>query len=213
MWQTFLTWALSFFGSIGYLGIVILMAIESSFLPLPSELVIPPMAYLAAQGHLNIFLIIIAGVLGSVIGASINYFLSLTLGRAIIYRLINTKLAKLLLLSEAKLEKAEKMFLENASWSTFWGRLIPVVRHLISIPAGFCKMNFGKFILMTALGSFIWVSILAAFGYFLGAQQDLILKSAREISYVFLVGFIVLVAYKVLQSRKQRKNKAEQKLI
>ncbi|MCX6797974.1 MAG: DedA family protein, partial [Candidatus Falkowbacteria bacterium] len=88
MWQSFLTWALAVFGSIGYLGIIILMAIESSFLPLPSELVIPPVAYLAAQGNLNIFLIVIAGVIGSVIGASINYFLSLTLGRAIVYRLV-----------------------------------------------------------------------------------------------------------------------------
>ncbi|MCX6798277.1 MAG: VTT domain-containing protein, partial [Candidatus Falkowbacteria bacterium] len=96
-------------------------------------------------------------------------------------------------------------FLKNAAWSTFWGRLIPVVRHLISIPAGFCKMNFGKFVLMTALGSLFWVSILAAFGYFLGAEQGLILKYAGEISYLFLIIFVLLVLYKVWQNRKRRR--------
>lgn len=207
MGQALLTWAVAFLGSINYGGIVFLMAIESSFLPLPSELVIPPLAYLAAQGNLNIFLIVIAGVIGSVIGASINYFLSLTLGRVIIFRLINTKLAKALLLNEKKLIKAENMFLENASWSTFWGRLIPVVRHLISIPAGFCKMNFWRFLLMTTLGSFIWVSILAVFGYFLGSEQALILKYASEISYAFFIIFVLAIVYKVGRNKKRKKMK------
>jgi len=209
MGQALLNLTLGFLSSVNYFDIVILMAIESSFLPLPSELVIPPAAYLASRGDLNVFLIVIAGMIGSIIGASINYVLSLTLGRAIVYRLVRTKAAKLFFLNEAKLEKAEVMFLKNSSWSTFWGRLIPVVRHLISIPAGFCKMNFAKFVTMTALGSLLWISILAAFGYFLGAKQNLIRTYASEISYVFLIIFVLALIYKVRQNRQKKtlKNK------
>lgn len=181
---------------LGYGGVALLMTIESSFLPLPSELVIPPFAYLASQGKFNIYLVIAAGVLGSLIGATINYLLSRTLGRLIVYRLVETKLAKLLLLNRVKLERAEKTFLDNSSWSTFWGRLLPVVRHLISIPAGFCEMPFGRFILFTALGSLVWVSVLAFFGYFIGSNQALIISYAHQLSWGLAALVIFYLAYK-----------------
>lgn len=190
--------------NLGYGGIVLLMTIESSFLPLPSEVVIPPFAYLAAQGKFNIYLIIISGVLGSLIGATINYFLSRTLGRVIVYRLVDTKLAKLLFITREKLEHSEKVFLENSAWSTFWGRLVPVVRHLISIPAGFCEMPYGRFILFTALGSSVWVSILALMGYFIGANQELILIYANQLSWTLVALTIIYLVYRFYFKRRKK---------
>lgn len=183
--------------NLSYGGVVLLMTIESSFLPLPSEVVIPPFAYLASQGKFNIFLIVFFGVLGSVLGATINYLLSRTLGRAIIYRLVETKFAKIFLINREKLEKSEKIFLENAAWSTFWGRLVPVVRHLISIPAGFCEMPYGKFILFTSLGSFIWVSVLALLGYFIGANQGLILAYSKQLSWALVLLALIYLVYRL----------------
>lgn len=190
--------------NLGYGGVVLLMTIESSFLPLPSEVVIPPFAYLAAQGKFNIFLIIFFGVLGSVLGATINYIISRTLGRVIVYRLVDTKLARLFLINREKLERSEKIFLENSSWSTFWGRLVPVVRHLISIPAGFCEMPYDRFILFTALGSFIWVSVLAVLGYFVGANQELILIYASQLSWGLVALSIIFLIYKFYFKRRKK---------
>jgi membrane protein DedA with SNARE-associated domain len=190
--------------SLGYGGVVLLMTIESSFLPLPSEVVIPPFAYLAAQGRFNIFLVILFGVIGSVLGATINYIISRTLGRAIVYRLVDTKFAKLLLINREKLERSEKIFLDNSSWSTFWGRLVPVVRHLISIPAGFCEMPYGRFILFTALGSFVWVSVLALLGYFVGANQELILFYASQLSWGLVALSVIFLVYKFYFKRKKK---------
>ena len=180
------------------------MTVESSFLPLPSEVVIPPFAYLAAQGRFNIFLVVLFGVFGSVLGATINYIISRTLGRVIVYRLVDTKLARLLLINRKKLEHSEKIFLDNSSWSTFWGRLVPVVRHLISIPAGFCEMPFGRFIFFTAAGSFIWVSVLAVLGYFIGANQELILVYASQLSWGLVALSIIFLIYKFYFKRKKK---------
>ena len=190
--------------NLGYGGVVLLMTVESSFLPLPSEVVIPPFAYLAAQGRFNIFLVVLFGVFGSVLGATINYIISRTLGRVIVYRLVDTKLARLLLINRKKLEHSEKIFLDNSSWSTFWGRLVPVVRHLISIPAGFCEMPFGRFIFFTAAGSFIWVSVLAVLGYFIGANQELILVYASQLSWGLVALSINFLIYKFYFKRKKK---------
>ncbi len=190
--------------NLGYGGVVLLMTVESSFLPLPSEVVIPPFAYLAAQGRFNIFLVVLFGVFGSVLGATINYIISRTLGRVIVYRLVDTKLARLLLINRKKLEHSEKIFLDNSSWSTFWGRLVPVVRHLISIPAGFCEMPFGRFIFFTAAGSFIWVSVLAVLGYFIGANQELILVYASQLSWGLVALSIIFLIYKFYFKRKKK---------
>lgn len=184
---------LDFSSEIGYLGVVILMTIESSFIPFPSEIVIPPAAYLASQGQFNVYLVILSGIVGSLIGALINYFLARTLGRTIVYSLINKKVARLLLLNEEKMIKAENYFRKYGAISTFVGRLIPAIRQLISIPAGFSKMKLGKFIFYTTLGSGLWTIILAILGYVFGANQDIWMQYYDEFKHV-AYGLIVLIA-------------------
>jgi membrane protein DedA with SNARE-associated domain len=182
---------LNIFGHLGYQGIVFLMALESSIVPIPSELVIPPAGILAARGEMNLLLVIIAGVVGSLLGAIICYWLAWLLGRAVILILADHKLARFLRITPAKVEKAEKFFLKYGSISIFIGRLLPVIRHLISIPAGFSKMNFGKFVLYTFLGSAIWVSVLAFGGYYLGAQIENIVNNFKLIVEVLIVVVII----------------------
>ena len=179
--STFLEFSLA----LGYPGIIFLMTIESSFIPFPSEVVIPPAAYLASQGHMNILLVILSGILGSLIGACINYWLARYFGRKIIYSIIDAKIFKLLLINAKKIQKAEEYFIKHGKSSTFFGRLVVAVRQLISIPAGFSKMKFSSFMFYTALGSSIWVIILGALGYFFGAQEELLSKHYMEISIFF----------------------------
>ncbi|HTW96736.1 MAG TPA: DedA family protein, partial [Candidatus Methylomirabilis sp.] len=137
---------INIFGHFGYQGIVFLMALESSVIPVPSELVIPPAGILAARGEMNLLWVIIFGVAGSLIGAIASYWISWILGRAVIYLLADHQLARILHITPEKVERAEKFFRRYGSISVFVGRLLPVVRHLISIPAGFSRMNFGKFV-------------------------------------------------------------------
>ncbi|NCN22382.1 DedA family protein [Candidatus Falkowbacteria bacterium] len=196
MFQDSLNFILGLTAHLGYWGVGLLMTIESSFLPFPSEIVVPPAAYLASQGEMNVFLVVIFGVLGSILGAVINYFLALYFGRFLVYKLAATRLAKLIFITPEKLEKAEKYFLANSNSATFFGRLIPVIRQLVSMPAGFSKMNFGRFVLLTALGSAIWVSILAALGYFLGANQELLHRYYEELKWVFLALAIIYIFFK-----------------
>lgn len=181
--------------SLGYFGILAFMTVESSFIPFPSEIVIPPAAFLAQQGEMNIFLVVFSGIVGSLLGATINYVLALTLGRKIIYSLSKHKFAKILLINEEKLAKAEKYFLKYGNASTFICRFVPGVRQLVSIPAGFSKMNFKSFILYTSLGSGIWVAILAVLGWFFGANQELLSKHYSEISIFFILLFIVFLVF------------------
>ncbi|NQU83710.1 MAG: DedA family protein [Parcubacteria group bacterium] len=173
--------------NMGYAGVVFLMAIESSFIPMPSEIIIIPAAYLAQQGEMNIFLVIISGIVGSLIGAIFNYFLAYYLGRAIIYKLADCRLCKILLISSKKIKKSEEFFLKYGNISTLLGRLVPVVRQLISLPAGFSKMNFKNFVLFTFLGSTIWITVLAILGYAFGSNQELLLKYYKEISLFFVI--------------------------
>jgi len=194
---------LQFAHEIGYWGVVFLMAIESSFIPFPSEIVIPPAAYLAAQGSFNIWLVVGAGVLGSLIGALINYFLAFYLGRPLIYRLIKTKWAKFLLLKPEQLEKSEKLFFDYSRSSTFFGRLVPVVRQLISLAAGFAKMPLSIFILYTFLGSALWTAVLAALGYFFGANEELWKKYYTEISWGLVIFAFIFFSYLIYKRRKE----------
>lgn len=187
---------------LGYLGVMILMAIESSFIPMPSEIIVPPAAYLASLGKMNIFIIVIAGTLGSLLGAMFNYAVGYYLGRPVAYRLSEHKLAKYIFINKEKLEKAENYFLKNSNSATFVGRLIPVIRQLISIPAGFCKMNFLSFAFYTTLGSFIWVSILAVLGYFIGLNQELLMKYYKEIVLALSLVGIVYFSIKVYRGKK-----------
>lgn len=188
-----------YMSNMNYLTIMILMAVESTFVPLPSELVLPPAAWLAAQGEMNLFLIILVASLGCVLGALINYTLSYYLGRVIIYGLADSKYARFFFLNRGKLQKAEDYFVKNGNISTFIGRLIPGIRHLISIPAGLAKMNVKKFVLFTFLGSTMWNTVLALLGYYFGKNQDVLMKHFHELQWVAVglgVIFIIYLIYK-----------------
>ena len=192
-----------------YGSITALMTIESSFVPFPSEIVIPPAAYVAEDPTsalcvtdnyiVNIALIVLFGTLGALLGAIINYLLSMWLGRAIIYRFADSKLGHLCLLSREKVEKAEAYFNEHGKISTFVGRLIPAIRQLISIPAGLSKMHFGQFLLYTFLGAFIWNSVLATLGYLAGGNKDLINEYSHELSVAILALLGVVILYFVIK--------------
>lgn len=203
MLNAFFSWALGITQGLGYWGIGILMAVESSFIPFPSEIIVPPAAYLASQGRMDIFLVFAFGVAGSVAGAIVNYWLAVWLGRPLIYRLAETKWAKLLMISPASVERAEKYFLENAGSATLVGRLIPVIRQLVSLPAGFCRMPFGRFVLLTLIGSAAWVGILAALGYFIGANQALLALYYEELSWSLLILGLVWIGGKIYRIRKK----------
>ncbi len=192
-----------------YGSITALMTIESSFVPFPSEIVIPPAAYVAEDPTsavcvtdnyiVNVALIVLFGTLGALLGAIINYLLSMWLGRAIIYRFADSKLGHLCLLSREKVEKAEAYFNEHGKISTFVGRLIPAIRQLISIPAGLSKMHFGQFLLYTFLGAFIWNSVLATLGYLAGGNKDLINEYSHELSVAILALLGVVILYFVIK--------------
>ncbi|MEA1962765.1 MAG: DedA family protein [Patescibacteria group bacterium] len=188
-----------FSGTIGYFGIIFLMAIESSFIPFPSEVVIPPAAFLAAQGEFNIFLVVLFGIFGSLIGALINYYLALTLGRKIIFSLAETKTAKLFLINPKKIEHAENYFLKYGNISTFICRLVPAVRQLISIPAGFSKMKLKSFLFFTFLGSSLWIIILAILGYVFGTNEELLHYFYKNIKIIFAVLFVLIILYVVVK--------------
>ncbi|OWV18544.1 DedA family protein [Fibrobacter sp. UWB3] len=193
--------------NLNYGTITLLMAIESSFIPFPSELVVPPAAYKALQpgSGLNIALIVFFATLGALIGAYINYYLAKILGRPIIYKFADSRLGHFLLLDVEKVEKAENYFREHGAISTFVGRLITVIRQLISIPAGLAKMKLAPFTLYTFLGAAIWNCVLALLGYFAHGQKDIIEKYNSELA-IALLGFGVLfIGYMVWNAMKPKK--------
>ena len=187
-----------------YASITALMTIESSFIPFPSEVVIPPAVYVASEptsalcatGNypVDVALIVLFGTVGAMLGAVINYLLSMWLGRPIIYKFADSRVGHLLLLSSEKVKKAENYFNDHGKVSTFIGRLIPGIRQLISIPAGLAKMHFGQFLLYTFLGAFIWNTVLALLGYIAHGQADLINQYSHELSIIILalVGAVVI---------------------
>lgn len=183
---------LNFSQSLGHLGVFILMTIESTILPVPSELVIPPAAFLAYKGSMNIFLVILLGVLGSMLGATINYFVARLLGRPLVYALAEKNFMKYILVTVHKIHRAEQYFLKYGNISTFLGRLIPGIRHLISLPAGFVKMPFLSFIFFTFAGSAIWVTILAGCGYFLGVNEASIKEYSQIISWIIIIAVLAI---------------------
>jgi len=192
-----INWLLSTIGSMGYPGIFILMAMESSVIPVPSELVMPPAGYLAHQGEMNIWVAILMGTVGSLVGAYANYFAAHYLGRPLVL-----KYGKYVWITEHKFAKVESFFLRHGEISTFIGRLLPVVRHLISIPAGIAGMNHLRFSLYTLVGAGIWCTILAWIGYFIGKEQELIMKYSHQAVVGVVLFSSVLVAVYVWRQRR-----------
>ena len=202
-----------------YATITALMAIESSFIPFPSEIVVPPAAYVAdIEGSslnisdsypLNVLFVVLFGTLGAIIGAIINYLLAMWLGRPIIYAFADSKIGHLCMLSSDKIKKAEDYFNQHGKVSTFVGRLIPGIRQLISIPAGLCKMHFGWFLFYTFLGAGIWNIILALLGYITHGQKDLINQYSHELSIAIMAIFGVAIILFVVKAiiKRHRKNK------
>lgn len=180
-----INWLVQTIGTLGYPGIFILMAMESSVIPIPSELVMPPAGYLAQQGQMNMFLAILCGTAGSLIGAYANYFAAHYLGRPLVL-----KYGKYVWITEEKFARVETFFKNHGEVSTFIGRLLPVVRHLISLPAGLAGMNHIKFSLYTLLGAGLWVTVLSYIGYFIGANRELIMKYSHQA----LIGAVILSA-------------------
>ena len=167
MLERFVDWLLAWLLDLGYAGIVALMAMESSVLPVPSELVMPPAGYWVAKGQMNGPLVVLCGVLGSILGALANYAVAHWLGRPLV-----RKFGRYVLISERALERTERFFAAHGEFSTFTGRQLPVIRHLISIPAGLVRMPLPKFVFYTGLGSALWCGILTWIGYFLGQHEE-----------------------------------------
>ncbi len=174
-------------GALGYAGIFIMMFLESSFFPFPSEVVMIPAGYLAYKGEMNIYLVVIFGILGSLAGALFNYYFAIKLGRAFLM-----KYGKYILISEETILKMEDFFKKHGHISTFSGRLIPVVRQYISLPAGLARMNLFVFSMYTSLGAGIWVIILTLLGYFLGGNEALIKEYIRYIIVAILICLAIL---------------------
>lgn len=204
---SFIEWCLN---NLNYWTITLLMAIESSFIPFPSEVVVPPAAYKAYHGELNIWLVILFSTLGAEAGALVNYYLAKYLGRPIIYRFAESRVGRMCLLSAKKMEQAEAFFNKHGVISTFIGRLVPAVRQLISIPAGLARMNMPKFLIFTALGALTWNSILAVLGYVAGRAlpreefDAFINEKSHAIGMVFVAIFVLIVAYLAYQGFKKK---------
>jgi membrane protein DedA with SNARE-associated domain len=198
--EEIILWLVKVIGDMGYLGILLLMAMESSLFPIPSELVVPPAGYLASQGQMNIWLVIFFSTLGSLMGALFNYALAYYFGRPWILRY-----GKYFLIPPDKFARVESFFLKHGEISTFTGRLIIVVRHLISLPAGLSRMNLVRFIVFTLVGSLIWVFILAYIGYVVGNNMELVKSYYKQA----VIGLVVIMAIVLAVYIIRQKNRME----
>ena len=196
-----MNWITSLLGNLNYGTVFFLMMLESTVIPVPSELVVSPAAYHAAGGNLNIWLVILFSTLGADLGATINYVVAYFVGRPVVYKFANSKLGHLCLLNQQKVEKSEKYFYDHGMVATITGRLIPGIRHLISIPAGLAKMPYLWFLLYTTLGAGVWNCILAALGWYLHAivpesqLNDKIMEYGDYIKWTIIALVLVAVAY------------------
>lgn len=201
----------SLLSNLNYGTILFLMLLESTVVPVPSEFVVTPAAYHAASGNLDVFLVILFATIGADLGASVNYVVAYYVGRPVIYRFANSKWGKMCLLNQEKVEKSEKYFDDHGIVATLTGRLIPGIRHLISIPAGLAKMNFWKFLLYTTIGAGVWHSILAALGWYLHAivpedqLNDKITEYAEYIKIVIIGIVVIAIGYFVIRHFLKRK--------
>ena len=218
--QQFVDW---FTQNATYLFVFLFMTLESSFIPFPSEVVVPPAAYVATTGigagaGMNVWMVVVFATLGALAGAFINYYLALWVGRPIVYKFADTRLAHGLLIDRKKVDRAEAYFDRHGAASTFFGRLIPVIRQLISIPAGISRMNIGTFALFTALGGLIWNAILAALGYWLGETippSELFENVEEYNKYLTYGGFILaaLIIIYILWNAFRNKEKSATETI
>ena len=211
-----MNWISTLLGNLNYGTILLLMLLESTVIPVPSEFVVPPAAYFAASGHLNVWLVILAATLGADCGATINYFAGRYLGRPIIYRFANSRWGHLCLLNQEKVEKSERYFNRHGIVATLTGRFVPVIRHLISIPAGMARMGYWKFLLYTTIGAGLWHTILAALGWYMQAivPQEQLYDSLTQYGHyikVVILGLVALAAVALIARHYlKRKPQAEQ---
>jgi len=198
-----------YFNNINYFTIILLMVVESSFIPFPSEVIVPPAAYKAAAGELNIFLVVFFATLGALIGALFNYYFALWIGRSAVYALADTRLARMFMIQPSSIKKAEDYFVRHGKTSTFIGRLIPAIRQLISIPAGLARMPLKSFIIYTTAGALLWNTILAFIGYYF--PKELMDKYYHEINAVMIISGILFALYLVYQGfrLKNKRNSLE----
>ena len=187
-------------GDMGYVGIFLLMFLESTFFPFPSEIIMIPAGYLAYQGEMNLYMVILVGILGSVVGALLNYYLAMHLGRKIIL-----KYGKYFFIKEETLDKLDVFFVKHGEISTFTGRLIPGIRQLISLPAGLARMNMAKFSFYTAIGAGIWVVVLVSVGYVVGSNQELISEYMKSATLIALVSVVLIIIFYVVRNRRRKK--------
>ena len=182
-------------GNLNYGTILLLMLLESTVIPVPSELVVAPAAYHAASGQLNVLLVVLFATIGADIGASINYFVALYVGRPVIYKFANSRWGKMCLLNQEKVEKSERYFDNHGIVATLTGRLIPGIRHLISLPAGLARMNYWKFLLYTTIGAGAWHAILASLGWYLHAivPEDQLEQTIKEYNHYIVAAIVGIV--------------------
>ena len=205
-----MNWISTLLGNLNYPTIFLLMLLESTVVPVPSELVVSPAAYHAAGGHLDVFLVILFATLGANVGASVNYVAGYFLGRPIIYKFANSRIGHLCLLNQEKVEKSEKYFYDHGVAATLTGRLIPGIRHLISIPAGLSKMPYWKFLLYTTIGAGVWHSILAALGWYLHSfvpedqLNDQLMVYGDYIKWGIIALVVLAIVYFVIKKRMRR---------
>jgi len=188
-----------YIGDMGYIGIFLLMFLESTFFPFPSEIIMIPAGYLAYKGEMNLYIVVITGILGSVGGALFNYYLAMHFGRKFLL-----KYGKYFFIKEETLEKLEAFFAKHGELSTFNGRLIPGIRQLISLPAGLAKMNIVKFSLYSALGAGIWVVVLVALGYLLGSNEALISEYLHTATTIALISVVFITIFYIVRNKRKK---------
>lgn len=190
----------SYVGDMGYWGIFLLMFLESTFFPFPSEIIMIPAGYLAHKGEMDLYIVVLMGILGSVGGALLNYYLAMHFGRAFILRY-----GKYFFIKKETLDKLESFFRTHGEISTFTGRLIPGIRQLISLPAGLARMNMAKFSAYTALGAGIWVIVLVGIGYFVGSNEALISEHLKTATLMALVCVVFIIIFYIVRHKRRKK--------
>jgi len=188
-----------YIGDMGYLGIFLLMFLESTFFPFPSEIIMIPAGYLSYKGEMNVYIVVFVGIFGSLAGALFNYYLAIHFGRKFLL-----KYGKYFFIKEKTLDKLEQFFIKHGELSTFNGRLIPGIRQLISLPAGLAKMNIAKFSFYSALGAGIWVVVLVVLGYLLGSNEELISQYLHTITLITLIAVVLITLFYIVIGRRKK---------